>query len=275
MQQFNAANILATAGISAAQGGVLINGFMEFRREDQTLGVKVDPVTGTFTAYDASGSTAVARFGALSETAPGEYGVEVLVGGTWVQLGAQVATWDNLAGKPSDFAPLVTGTVGNATNAAQASNAARSDQTDGATTTAFNRDVTGTPGSWYAVYMHSNNTIGRATSSIRYKRNIRDFTLTAEQVMALRPVIYDRKATNADEYTPAVSADEVGLIAEEVEQVAPQLVEYFEGQPENVKYHLVGPALIPVIREQRRHIASQQEQIDKLTAAVRALGGDI
>ena len=69
VQQFAAANVLATAGISTAAGGLIVDGFMEFRREDDTVGVRVDPVTGTFTAYDATGTAEVARFGALIETA--------------------------------------------------------------------------------------------------------------------------------------------------------------------------------------------------------------
>jgi hypothetical protein len=274
VQQFAAANVLATAGISATTGGVMVNGFMEFQREDGTRGVQVDPVTGSFAAYDASGDNEVARFGAL-QTTPGDYGVEVLVGDTWVQLGAQVATWENLSGIPADFAQLVTSPVANAENAAQAANASRADHADGVTPEAFAREVAGVPGSWYAMYMHSNGTMGRGTSSHRYKKNIRDFSLTPEQLLQLRPVIYDRKAKNADDYTPAVSADEVGLIAEEVEQVAPELVEYFDGQVDNVRYHLLGVALLPLVQAHERTIDQQATDIAELRQAVRDLGGNI
>lgn len=269
MQQFAAANVLATAGISTATGGVLVDGFMEFKREDGTRGVRVDPVTGAFTAYDATGLSEVARFGALTETAPGEYGVEVLVGGTWVQLGAQVATWANLAGKPGWAADSASIAASNITGSiAHALDSDRTDQADGVTPEAFAREVAGVPGSWYAMYMHSNGTIGRGTSSLRYKKNVRDFSLTSEQVTALRPVLYDRKARNADDYTPAVSVDELGLIAEEVHAIAPELVEYYGGEVDNVKYHLIGVALLPVVKQQAADIAA-------LKQAVRDLGGNI
>lgn len=282
VQQFAAANVLATAGISAAEGGVMVNGFMQFKREDGTLGVQVDPVTGTFTAYDAAGTTAVARFGALTETALGEYGVEVLVSGTWVQLGAQVATWSLLAGKPvwsTDASTIAGGYI--AGSVAHTLDSDRTDHADGVTPEAFDRVVGGVPGTWYEMYMHSNGTLGRGTSSQRYKKNVRGFTLTAEQLLALRPVVYDRKAVNpengsiADDYTPAVSVDELGLIAEEVEQVAPELVEYFEDQVDNVKYHLIGVALLPLVQEHQRIITEQAEDIAALKQAVHDLGGNI
>lgn len=276
MQQFAAANILATAGLSATTGGVMVNGFMEFYREDQTRGVAVDPATGAFTAYDATGTAAVARFGALVETDPGEYGVEVLVAGTWVQLGAQVATWSLLAGKPAWSADdsVIDGSYIDG-SVAHALDSDRTDHADGVTPEAFARDVAGVPGSWYAMYMHSNGTMGRGTSSRRYKKNIRDFTLTAAQVLTLRPVIYDRKARDADDYTPAVSVDEVGLIAEEVEQVSPQLVEYRDDQVDNVRYHLIGVALLPLVQAHEQTIHQQAADIALLKQAVRDLGGTI
>lgn len=268
VQQFSAANILASAGIGATTGGVLVNGFMEFKRSDGTLGVKVDPATGAFTAYDAAGTTAVARFGALIETAPGSYGVEVLVGGTWVQLGAQSTTWDNVAGRP--------GTTGGATidgtfitgSVPHALDSDRTDKADGVTPEAYARDVGGLIGNRLAVYMHESGLMGYNTSSQRYKKNIRDFAITPEQIMQLRFVKYDRKATGADDYTPAVSADEPGFIAEEVAAVAPELAVILDGQAESVRYEMFGPALVPIVQQLLRDNAA-------LKQAVRDLGGTI
>lgn len=280
MQQFNAANILATAGIGAATGGVLVNGFMEFRREDETLGVKVDPVTGTFTAYDAAGTTAVARFGSLTETAPGEYGVEVLVGGTWVQLGAQVATWDLLAGKPgwaSNPASIagsnIAGAVANATEAVHAAQADGSEY-------GWTNNVAGT--SFYALWVGNDGGFhfGRNVSSIKYKENVTDAGVDPAGVLQLRPVRYDRKPTfkyPTDERGNRLigpeqkfegAKGEFGLIAEEVEQHLPEIVTRYNGEIDGVRYDLLGVALLPVVQQ-------QQEQIEKLTAAVRALGGNV
>ncbi|AYN59020.1 minor tail protein [Arthrobacter phage Ryan] len=297
VQQFAAANVLATAGIGVIPNGVLVNGLMQFNRQDGTLGVQVDPVTGTFTAYDATGTTQVARFGSLQETAPGSYGVEVLVGGTWVQLGAQVATWANLAGKPSTFAPSahthpggdITSAVANATNATNATKAAQADGSQ----YGWTNTVAGTE--FYAVWVGNDGGFhfGRNTSSIRYKENVRDAS-TADAVLSLRPVVYDRKPTykypELEDGTRCEgppqrfegAKDELGLIAEEVDPHLPQIVTRYGGEIDGVRYDLLGVALLPVVQEQvgqiaeqAGQIAEQAEQIAALTAAVRELGGNI
>lgn len=266
VQQFAAANVLATAGISAATGGVMVNGFMQFQREDGTRGVQVDPATGTFTAYDAAGTGVVARFGELLETDPGEYGVEVLVGGTWVKLGAQAVTWDLVSGRPGVSGgatvdgSFITGTVPDATTATTAV------QADGNTTAAFNRDVTGLVGSYKAVYMHSTNVFGYNTSDERYKKNIRDLELTDEQFMALRAVLYDRKATGADDYTPAVHVDELGLIAAEVHAAVPELALKFDGEIDSVFYERLGVVLLPFVQRLLRDYNKLDARISALEA---------
>ena len=279
VQQFAAANVLATAGISTAAGGVLVNGFMEYKREDGTTGVRVDPVTGTFTAYDATGTVEVARFGALLQTAPGQYGVEVLVGGTWVQLGAQSTTWDMVSGKPADFASLVTSAVANATHAATATEATHAAQADGSEY-GWTNNVAGT--SFYALWVGNDGGfhLGRNVSSIKYKENVTDAAVDPAGVLQLRPVKYDRKPTYkypTDENGVRLEGpaqrfegakNEFGLIAEETVEHLPEIVTYYDGDIDGVRYDLLGVALLPVVKQ-------QQEQIDKLTAAVRALGGNI
>ena len=280
VQQFAAANVLATAGISTAQGGVLVNGFMEYKREDGTVGVRVDPATGTFTAYDAAGTSEVARFGALLQTAPGEYGVEVLVGGTWVQLGAQVATWANLAGKPADFAPLVTSAVANATNATNAAEAAHAAMADGSQY-GWTNNVAGTE--FYALWVGNDGGfhLGRNVSSVKYKENIVDADVDPAAVLNLRPVTYDRKPTYKAPTDPVTgeraegpeqkfegAKNQFGLIAEETAEHVPELTTYFGGEIDGIDYSLLGVALLPVVKQ-------QQQQINDLTAAVRALGGNI
>lgn len=280
VQQISAANILASAGINAAAGGILVNGFMEFRRADGTLGVKVDPATGTFTAYNAAGTTAVARYGALLDSAPGQYGVEVLVGSTWVQLGAQSATWDLLAGKPawagnpSGIAgSYITSAVANATEAVHAAQADGSEY-------GWTNNVAGT--SFYALWVGNDGGfhLGRNVSSIKYKENVTDAVLDPAAVLNLRPVKYDRKATfkypKGDNGARIIGPEQkfegakgqFGLIAEEVYAHCPELVTYFDGVIDGVSYEMTGVALIPVVKQQAADIAA-------LKQAVRDLGGNI
>lgn len=284
VQQFAAANVLATAGISATTGGVLVNGFMEFKREDGTRGVRVDPVTGAFTVYDATGVDAVARFGELLETAPGEYGVEVDVAGTWVRLGAQAVTWDLVSGKPATFTPSahthpggdITSAVANATNATEAVHAAQADGSE----YGWTNNVAGT--SFYALWVGNDGGfhLGRNVSSIKYKENVTDAAVTPEAVLNLRPVKYDRKATfryPEDEDGNLLigppqrfegAKNQFGLIAEEVVALVPELATYFGGEIDGVSYELLGVALLPVVKQQTADIAA-------LKQAVRDLGGNI
>lgn len=248
VQQFSAANVLATAGIGVIPNGILVNGQMQFKRVDGTLGVSVDPATGTFVAYDSAGTSPVARFGALIQTAPGSYGVEVLVGATWVQVGAQATTWATVSGKPSTFPPSTHTHVG-------------ADITSGTVPQAdgsqygWTNTVGGT--TQYALWVGNDGGyhFGRNVSSIRYKGNVRSHFTDPANVLRLTPVVYDKVNGNANEY---------GLIAEQVAQYCPELVTWFEGQIDGVRYDLLAVMLLNVIKH-------QSEQIDSLAAAMKTI----
>ncbi len=237
VQQFTAANILATAGIGVEPNGILVNGSMQFRREDGTIGVSVDPTDGTFVAYDSTGAAPVARFGALQETGPG-YGVEVLVGSTWVQLGAQTTTWASVSGKPATFPPsahthdgsdIVTGTV---------------PQADGSQY-GWTNNVGGT--SFYQVWVGNDGGFhfGRNVSSIRYKENVRAHSVDPQKVLQIRPVLYDRIDGGTDEY---------GLIAEQVAEHMPELLVWFEGKIDGLRYELLTVAHQDVLIDHENRI---------------------
>lgn len=238
IQQFTAANVLATAGIGVVPNGILVNGLMQFNRADGTLGVQVDPTTGTFAAYDATGSTIVARFGALIETAPGSYGVEVLVGATWVQVGAQTTTWSSVSGKPSVFPPDVHTHVGADITSGTVP------QSDGSEY-GFTNNVAGS--TFYALWVGNDGGFhfGRNTSSIAYKENVRAHTMDASRVLELVPVIYDRKTGGTGEY---------GLIAEQVAEHVPELLVWFDGKIDGLRYDLLAVAHQDVLRDHENRI---------------------
>ena len=63
-----------------------------------------------------------------------------------------------------------------------------------------------------------------------------------------------------------------GLIAEEVEKVKPEFVNYDnEGRPETVSYSALISPLIKAVQEQRATIESQQKEIDELKSMVKEL----
>lgn len=226
VQQFSAANVLATAGIGVIPDGVLVNGMMQFKRQDGTLGVQVDPADGTFVAFDSAGTAPVARFGSLVETAPGSYGVEVLVGATWVQVGAQATTWATVSGKPTTFPPSTHTHVGADITSGTVPQADGSEY-------GWTNNVAGT--SFYAVYVGNDGGFhfGRNVSSILYKTNVRAHSKDPLRVLNLRPVIYDRVGGVKNEY---------GLIAEQVYQHMPELVVWFEGKIDGLRYDLLSVA---------------------------------
>lgn len=258
VQMNAAANPLGASGIHTKTGGIDVAGFINSLRTDGTVGVSMDE-TGVFEVMDAAGTTPVARFGPLDNSAPGQYGVEVLVGTTWVQLGAQSTTWDTVSGKPgwsSNPASIagtnISGTVPAATEAAHALDA------DGSVR-AYNTEPAGT-GSYYAVWVDANQKLCRNTSSIAYKENVRAHSLVPAKVLNLQPVIYDRKAGGSNEY---------GLIAEQVQEHVPELVQWFDGKVDGVRYELLAVALLDVVRDQENRIRALEGK-PKLLARIAA-----
>jgi len=113
-------------------------------------------------------------------------------------------------------------------------------------------------------YNTSTGEIFVVTSSMRYKSNIADLDIDTSKVLALRPVSYTDNNSGMDA---------VGLIAEEVHEEIPQLVNYkeIEGydeiQPDSVKYSTLSVYLLKVIQE-------QQTIIEDLKARITALEGN-
>ena len=110
-------------------------------------------------------------------------------------------------------------------------------------------------------YNASTGEIFVVSSSRRYKSNITDLNIDTSKILSLRPVSYidNESETNS-----------VGLIAEEVHEEIPQLVNYkeIEGydeiQPDSVKYSTLSVYLLKAIQE-------QQELINNLTARIEQL----
>ena len=133
-----------------------------------------------------------------------------------------------------------------------------------------------------AVLVNASGALGTVTSSARFKQDVREMDEASEQLMQLRPVVFQyRDAVAAGE-----GSDEYGLIAEEVAEVAPELVAYdAEGEPYSVRYHVLPSLLLNEMQKQRaemgaqaghikaqsEQIAAQEQQIAKLFARIAAL----
>ncbi|WP_234024965.1 MULTISPECIES: tail fiber domain-containing protein [unclassified Streptomyces] len=111
------------------------------------------------------------------------------------------------------------------------------------------RGVSGS-GTYYAVWVRGDGGFCRNTSSIRFKENVRDYEIVPDDVLALRPVVYDRKPEDGQ---PG-QKNEVGLIAEEVEKTLPWVVNYLDGEVDGLRYDLLGVALLSVVQDQEQRI---------------------
>jgi hypothetical protein len=94
------------------------------------------------------------------------------------------------------------------------------------------------------------------TSARRYKENIVSLQDQLENIKKLEPVEFEWKKTKKKD---------IGLIAEDVEKVYPQLVEHDDnGDLMGVKYSKITSLLIKAVQE-------QQEQIDQLKIEIELL----
>lgn len=113
-------------------------------------------------------------------------------------------------------------------------------------------------GGGLAVEVDAVGKLGTVVSSAQFKKNIKDMDSSSDRLRRLRPVTFEYK--NDDSRTP-----QIGLIAEEVADVFPELVVYdLEGQPYSVRYQIL-PVLL--LQELQRH----QDLIDDLTTRISQL----
>jgi hypothetical protein len=108
------------------------------------------------------------------------------------------------------------------------------------------------------VLIDSNGQLGTTSSSIRAKQDVQDMGDASSRVMNLRPVTF-HYTTHPD------GPLQYGLVAEEVEQVMPELVvRDATGEVESVAYHEMPAMLL-------NELQKQQAQIEELRRMVQAL----
>jgi hypothetical protein len=129
-----------------------------------------------------------------------------------------------------------------------------------------------------AVFVNGNGKLGTATSSRRFKEEIRPMEQASEALLALRPVTF--------RYKPELDPEGIlqfGLVAEEVEKVNPNLVvRDKEGKAYTVRYDAVNAMLLnEFLKEHRKNeeqeatIARQQKQIEALTTGLQKVSDQL
>ena len=100
------------------------------------------------------------------------------------------------------------------------------------------------------------------SSSRRYKKDIVDLNIDPSKVSQLRPVRFRWKETTATPNEP-----DFGLIAEEVNEVYPDLVRYNQnGSPEGVAYDKIGVILIKAFQSKAKELETVKIQLSSLEA---------
>jgi len=106
------------------------------------------------------------------------------------------------------------------------------------------------------VLIDSNSQLGTASSSRRYKTDIKPLDNASESILALKPVSFRYKVHK--DVTP-----QYGLIAEEVAEVNPDLVIYdVDGKPYTVRYDAVNAMLLNEFLKEHRKVEEQSCKIE-------------
>jgi hypothetical protein len=100
------------------------------------------------------------------------------------------------------------------------------------------------------------------TSSRRFKKEIKPMKQTSEALFALKPVSFRYKK----EIDPA-GTSQFGLVAEEVDQVNPDLVvRDKDGKPYSVRYEAVNAMLLNEFLKEHKAFLEEQHKVEKLEA---------
>jgi Chaperone of endosialidase len=122
-----------------------------------------------------------------------------------------------------------------------------------------------------AVFINSDHKLGTATSSKRFKKDIRPMDSASKELFALKPVSF-RYNQDID----AAGRTQFGLVAEDVEKVNPDLVvRDKEGKPYSVRYDQVNAMVLNDFLKARRQIDAQQKQIEALTAGLQKVSAQL
>jgi len=128
-------------------------------------------------------------------------------------------------------------------------------------TQTFIAGISGVNVSGVPVLVSSTGQLGIASSSRRYKEDIRDMGDDSQGLLRLRPVTFRYKQPLPDGSKPT----QYGLIAEEVAEVYPDLVAHSaDGQIETVKYQVLDSMLLNEVQRQQEEIRSLKERLARL-----------
>src|SRR5215211_3333404 len=127
------------------------------------------------------------------------------------------------------------------------------------------RGVTTANANAIPVLIDSAGQLGTASSSRRFKKEIKPMDQTSKSILGLKPVTFHYKSDKT-------SAPQFGLIAEEVAEVNPDLVVRDDkGDIYTVRYDAVNAMLLNEFLKEHHTVEEQQSKIDNQQASITAL----
>jgi hypothetical protein len=124
--------------------------------------------------------------------------------------------------------------------------------------TARLRGIGTDPGGTVAVLVDNDGVLYKSSSSIRYKQNVKELQIDLNDVLGLQSVRFEWKENGKED---------VGLIAEDVEQIIPDLVSYNnDGKPNGVRYEKLSVYLLEALKELKAENEILKQRIEALEA---------
>jgi len=128
-----------------------------------------------------------------------------------------------------------------------------------------------TSASGIPILINSSNKLGTTTSSKRFKENIKPMDKASEGLFGLKPVCFRYKK----EIDP-VGISQLGLVAEDVEKVNPDLVvRDTEGKPYSVRYDQVNAMLLNEFLKEHKKTEKLEATVASLIATVKEQAAQI
>jgi hypothetical protein len=142
---------------------------------------------------------------------------------------------------------------------------------DGESDTTRIRNIYSSVASERIVYVNSDNKIGTLASSRRFKEEIKPMEKASEVLFALKPVSFRYKKEFA-----AGRALMFGLIAEDVEQVDPDLVSRNKkGEVETVRYEQINAMLLNEFLKEHRKVEKLEATVADLAAQLQKVSAQL
>ena len=121
------------------------------------------------------------------------------------------------------------------------------------------------------VYVGQNNLLGTITSSIRFKKEVKPMGEASDALFKLSPVTFMYNDTVDKAH---VGKLQYGLIAEEVEKIAPGLVTHDKnGQLNGVRYDFINEMLLNEFLKEHQRAAKLEEKVDAQEKEIGELKG--